>query len=159
MRSISEIRESPNFQRLKNSIEFKAERRSTWIVGIFCLILILLMFTVGSLNSAGTARVVIGTIIMIPCLLYQLYRLVRIFSHIDSYTYTETILDHPRQGFRGAMYFTVRVRNRFGKEIDVDTNHIFSRAEPNFEDYLNQKVLIGYNNDTELVVVIKKLSS
>ena len=157
MRSFSEIKESPNFQRLKNSVEFKAEWRSTWIVGVFCLILIFLMFTVGSLHSANTARSVIGTIIMIPCLLYQLYRLVRIFFHIDSYTYTEAVLDRPKQGYKGSMYFTVRVRNRFGKEIDVDTNRIFSRAEPNFEDYLNQKVLIGYNNVTGLVVVIKKL--
>lgn len=157
MRSFSEIRESPNYQRLKNSVEFKAEWRSTWIVGVFCLILILLMFTVGSLNSADTARAVIGTIIMIPCLLYQVYRLVRIFFHMESFTYTEAVLDRPKQGYKGSMYFTVRVRNRFGKEIDVDTNRIFSRAEPSFEDYVNQKVLIGYNNVTGLVVVIQKL--
>jgi hypothetical protein len=157
MRSFSEIRESPNYQRLKNSVEFKAEWRSTWIVGVFCLILILLMFTVGSLNSADTARAVIGTIIMIPCLLYQVYRLVRIFFHMDSFTYTEAVLDRPKQGYKGSMYFTVRVRNRFGKEIDVDTNNIFNRNEPCFEDYVNQKVLIGYNNVTGLVVVIKKL--
>lgn len=158
MRSFSEIKESPDFQRLKNSVEFKAEWRSSLIVVIFSQILILLMFTVGSLHSADTARAVIGAIIMISCLLYQLYRLVRIFFHMESYTYTEAVLDRPKQGYKGSMYFTVRVRNRFGKEIDVDTNRIFSRAEPSFEDYVNQKVLIGYNNVTGLVVVIKKLS-
>lgn len=158
MRSFSEIKESPNFQRLKNSVEFKAEWLSSLIVGIFCLILILLMFTVGSLNSANTARAVIGTIIMIPCLLYQLYRLVRIFFHMDSYTYTEAVLDRPKQGYKGSMYFTVRIRDRSGREFDADTHSIFSRSEPCFEDYVNQKVLIGYNNVTGLVVVIKKLS-
>ena len=157
MRSISEIRESPNYQRLKNSIEFKAEWRSTWIVGIFCQILILLMFTVGSLHSADTARAVIGAIIMIPCLLYQLYRLVRIFFHMESYTYTEAVLDRPKQGYKGSMYFTVRIRDRSGREFDADTNTIFNRSEPCFEDYVNQKVLIGYNNVTGLVVVIQKL--
>ena len=158
MRSFSEIKESPNFQRLKNSVEFKAEWRSTWIVGVFCLILILLMFTVGSLNSADTARAVIGTIIMIPCLLYQVYRLVRIFFHMESFTYTEAVLDRPKQGYKGSMYFTVRIRDRSGREFDANTNNIFNRNEPCFEDYVNQKVLIGYNNDTGLVVVIKKLS-
>ena len=157
MRSFSEIKESPNFQRLKNSVEFKAEWLSSLIVGIFCLILILLMFTVGSLNSANTARAVIGTIIMIPCLLYQLYRLVRIFFHMDSYTYTEAVLDRPKQGYKGSMYFAVRIRDRSGREFDADTHSIFSRSEPCFEDYVNQKVLIGYNNVTGLVVVIQKL--
>ena len=157
MRSFSEIKESPHYQRLKNSVEFKAEWLSSLIVGIFCLILILLMFTVGSLNSAGTARAVIGAIIMIPCLLYQLYRLVRIFFHMESFTYTEAILDRPKQGYKGSMYFTVRIRDRSGREFDADTHSIFSRSEPCFEDYVNQKVLIGYNNDTELVVVIQKL--
>ena len=157
MRSFSEIKESPNYRRLKNSIEFKAEWRSSLIVGIFCQILILLMFTVGSLHSAGTARAVIGAIIMIPCLLYQLYRLVRIFFHMDSYTYTEAVLDRPKQGYQGSMYFTVRIRDRSGREFDADTHSIFSRSEPCFEDYVNQKVLIGYNNVTGLVVVIQKL--
>ena len=157
MRSISEIRESPNYRRLKNSIEFKAEWRSSLIVGIFCQILILLMFTVGSLHSADTARAVIGAIIMIPCLLYQLYRLVRIFFHMDSYTYTEAVLDRPKQGYKGSMYFTVRIQDRSGREFDADTHSIFSRSEPCFEDYVNQRVLIGYNNVTGLVVVIQKL--
>lgn len=158
MRSFSEIKESPNFQRLKNSIEFKAEWRSTWIVCVFCLFLMLLMFAVGSRSEADTARAVIATIIIIPCFLYQLYRLVRIFFRMDSYTYTEAVLDRPRQGYKGSMYFTVRVRNRSGQEFDADTNAIFNRMEPCFEDYVNQRVLIGYNNVTELVVVIQKLS-
>ena len=155
MRSISEIRESPNFQRLKNSIEYKTELRNVMVIGGVFGTLSLIILLIGENTGIG----VIYALMCAGLIIYQIYRLLRIFSCMDSYTYTETILDHPRQGFRGAMYFTVRVRNRFGKEIDVDTNHIFSRAEPNFEDYLNQKVLIGYNNDTELVVVIKKLSS
>lgn len=156
MRSFSEIKESPNYRRLKNSVEFKAERRSTLVVGIFCLILILLM-TAAAGTSRGTARAVIGFVIMIPCFLYQLYRLVRIFFHMDSYTFTEVLLDQPKQGYKGSMYFTVRIRDRSGQEFETDTNAIFSRSEPCFEDYVNQKALIGYNNDTELVVVIKKL--
>lgn len=157
MRSFSEIKEFPNYRRLKNSVEFKAERRSTLVVGIFCLILILLMAAAAG-TSRGTARAVIGFVIMIPCFLYQLYRLVRIFFHMDSYTFTEVLLDQPKQGYKGSMYFTVRIRDRSGQEFETDTNAIFSRSEPCFEDYVNQKALIGYNNDTELVVVIKKLS-
>jgi len=157
MRSFSEIKESPNYRRLKNSVEFKAERRSTLVVSIFCLILILLMAAAAG-TSRGIARAVIGFVIMIPCFLYQLYRLVRIFFHMDSYTFTEVLLDQPKQGYKGSMYFTVRIRDRSGQEFETDTNAIFSRSEPCFEDYVNQKALIGYNNDTELVVVIKKLS-
>lgn len=156
MRSLSEIKESPHYQRLKNSVEFKAERRSTWIVGIFCLILMLLMAAAAG-SSRGMARSVIGFVVMLPCFLYQLYRLVRIFFHMDSYTYTEVLLDQPKQGYKGSMYFQVRLRDRSGREFETDTNAIFSRSEPCFEDYVNQKALVGYNNTTELVVVIKKL--
>ena len=156
MRSFSEIRQSPNYQRLKNSVEFKAERRSTLVVGIFCLILILLM--AAAAGSRSTARSAIGFVVLFPCFLYQLYRLVRIFFHMDSYTYTEAVLDQPRQGYKGSMYFQVRLRDRSGREFCANTNSIFSGSEPCFDDYVNQKALIGYNNHTELVVVIKKLS-
>jgi hypothetical protein len=39
----------------------------------------------------------------------------------------------------------------------VDTANMFSSGEPMLEDYVNQKVLIGYNEETELVAVIQKL--
>lgn len=157
MHSLSEIKESPNFRRLKDSVEYKAERRNTWIIGLFCLILILLMFAAGADGGADSARTVLAAILIIPCFLYQLYRLVRIFFHIDSYTFSEVMLDQPKQGYRGSLYFQIRVRDRYGREFDTDTNRIFGRAEPCFEDYVNQKVLIGYNHRTALTVVIRKL--
>ena len=88
----------------------------------------------------------------------QLYRVFHIFSHIDSYTYTEAFLDRPHLCNRGTRYFTVRIRDCFGREFDANTNNIFNKNEPCFEDYIDQKVLIGYNNVTGLVVVIEKLS-
>ena len=155
MRSISEIRESPNFQRLKNSVEFKSKLRTTLIIGCFFVILWLIILSAQEITIIEILFILISSGLII----YQLYRAFRIFSHIDSYTYTEALLDRPHLGNRGTRYFTVRIRDCFGREFDANTNNIFNRNEPCFEDYIDQKVLIGYNNDTELVVVIKKLSS
>ena len=153
MRSFSEIRESPNYQRLKNSVEFKTELRNTVVVSCtFGALWILLLLT-----QEITIIEILFILISSGLIMNQLYRVFHIFSHIDSYTYMEALLDRPHLCSRGTRYFTVRIRDRSGREFDADTHSIFSRSAPCFEDYVNQKVLIGYNNVTGLVVVIQKL--
>ena len=67
------------------------------------------------------------------------------------------MLDKPHAGYKGGVYFTVTVTDRRGNRRQVDTANMFSSGEPMLEDYVNQKVLIGYNEETELVAVIQKL--
>ena len=160
MRSLSELREHPNFQRLKDSVEFKSQKRTLLVISIFFLLFLLLL-----IGTSGSAYAQYKNLFywfmyiffFFPCVVYTFYRTAKIFFHIDCYSFTEAVLDRPKQGVRGAMYFTVTLRDRSGREFEADTNQIFSRGTPNFEEYMNQKALIGYNEKTELVVVIKRL--
>lgn len=160
MRTLSQIRESPNYERLKNSVEVKSCVRDCLIFGIIVAIYTLLI-TIPIQSHGGTGDIavlwLIYLLVFIPLFLYMVYKLVEVFLYIDCYSFTEVVLDRPRLGYRGAMGFTVTVRDRQGRELEADTRQIFSRSNPNFEDYVNQRALIGYNNKTERVVVVKKL--
>lgn len=157
MRSLSEIRESPNFERLIHSVEMKAAKKDALISGIILAIFVLLIF-IPDTDSGDKGFLWLALLFgLLPLLVHTLYRLAEIFFHINSYTFTEAMLDHPRQGLRGVMAFTVTLRDGRGREFQTDTSFIFCRGEPNFEDYVNQKALIGYNSETNRVVVIKRL--
>lgn len=157
MRSAMDIREHPNFDRLKNSVEAKAVKKDIIMIGSFLLFYTLLL----CIPSRDTRDKIILWLIyffgLIPFFLYQIYHFAEMFFHIDRYTFTEVTLDHPKQGYRGAMAFAVTLQSRSGQKIEEETSYIFSRGEPNFEDYVNRKALIGYNDKTQRVVVIKKL--
>lgn len=157
MRSLSEIRESPNYERLKHSVEAKACGKDCLAMGIMLLIFTLLLCIPGSDAADVFILWLLYLFGILPLFLYTLYKLLEIFLHIDCYSFTEVVLDQPRQGYKGAMYFTVILRDRQGRELEMDTRQIFSRGNPNFEDYVNQRALIGYNDKTERVVVVKKL--
>ena len=158
MRSLSEIRESPNYDRLRNSVEAKACTKDCVIVGILFAVFTLIM----ALPTNNAATQVLSWLaylfLIFPFFLYAVYKLVEIFLHIDSYAFTEVVFDHPRLGYRGSMSFAVTLDDRQGRKLELETGPIFSHGSPNFEEYVNQKVLVGYNDKTERVVVIKKIS-
>ena len=153
---LSKVRESPNYERLRISVEATACKKDCLVTGILAF-----FFTLFLCIPNDDADVIILWLLyllgILPLFLYFLYKLVEIFLYINCYSFTETVLDCPRQGYKGAMYFTVTLRDRQGREVKVDTRHIFSQGTPNFEEYANQRALIGYNDKTEQVVVVKKL--
>lgn len=160
MRALSEIRESPNYERLKNSVEVRSCGRDCLIFGIITAVYSLIVtLPVKRYGGSGDTAVLwmLYLLVILPFFLYMIYKLVEVFLYINYYTFTEVVLDRPRQGYKGAMYFTVILRDRQGRELEADTRQIFSRGNPNFEDYVNQRALIGYNDKTERVVVVKKL--
>ena len=156
MRALSEIRESPNYEQLKTSVEAKSCAQEC-LVSIFFLIVFAIPLFIGENTSKTFMLWLMELFGFLPLFLYTLYKLIEIFLWIDCYSFTEVVLDRPQQGYKGAMYFTVILRDRQGRELEVDTRQIFSRSSPSFEDYVNQRALIGYNDKTERVVVVKKL--
>ena len=161
---LQKIKDSPNYETLKHSVQYRFERKQFWIIAIVlgalylftlpaCLDLIL--FEPG--RDGGIAALLLMSFIVLPLIAYFAYRWLRLFLYIDRWCFSEAVLDKPHAGYKGGVYFTVTVTDRRGNRIQADTANMFSSGEPRLEDYVNHKVLVGYNEETELVAVIKKL--
>ena len=159
MNWLPRIKESPNYDRLIQSVEFRATRRDALVVWIATAALLLLS---GAGLSGGRAKTmasfVVTILLMVPFSLYYVYRFVILFVRIERWTFTEAVLDKPHMGSRGSAYFTVTVRDRSGRELQRDTSSLFhSYSEPCFDDCVNKTALIGYNDETDTVAVIQIL--
>ena len=157
MQRLSQIREHRHYETLKNSVEHRHDRR----VAIFvtaATVVILLLSSIGIERARSVVASAVGMMIMIPYSLYCIYRAVIPFVAMDSYAFTEVMLDQPHSGGKNGMYFTVTLRDRMGREFQTETRTIFGNvSDPVFEDYINQKALIAYNEKTETVLVIQRI--
>ena len=94
-----------------------------------------------------------------PILVFCAIRTINIFRHPESYHFCKTVLCNPRGGsIRDTIKFTVLIEDADGNKFAADTHSIFTthRGYPNLalEDYVNQTVTVGYNEETGQVVVI-----
>ena len=93
-----------------------------------------------------------------PILLFLLYRTWKIFRQAEHYILQEAVLDNPSGGWgRNTIRFTVTVNDSEGHRHRVDTHGIFATRSlfgPNLENYVNRKVRVAYNEETETLVVI-----
>lgn len=160
MLSFSEIKEHRHYKTIKNSVEF---RHNLWwalfvsAATAFFLALTLIRPDV-PLKSRSMVSAFFGFCIMVPYSLYRIYRVVIPFFYMDSYCFTEALLDQPHHRGKGSMYFAVTLRDRMGREFEADTHAIFSYGwSPIFEEYINKKALIAYNEKTGTVLVIKRI--
>lgn len=160
MQRLSEIKEHRYYETIKNSVEHRHDRRTAIFVSTATAVMLALIFI--AFNHLQQARSIMAIVmvlfILLPYSLYCTYRAAIPFFYMDSYSFTETMLDHPHSAGRNGMYFTVKLRDRWGFEFEAETHTIFGNAfEPIFEDYINQKALIAYNEKTETVLVIKRI--
>lgn len=164
MSSMQKIKDSPHYLRLKESVQYRYDRKQFMIIcaifgGFFLLVL---LPTLPLIDNPSGAEIVwlflfIIALFSLPFVLYYSYHWLAIFRHIDSYIFCEVLLDQPHVEGRGGVRFTVEFTDRHGKRLKRDTGTLFSSDwEPFLEDYNNQKVLIGYNEETDRVVVIKR---
>lgn len=158
---LHKIKASPYYERLKNSVQYRYDRRQFLIfAGVFGVILLLILFMFFALWSASQevdALLLLMLELLAPLILivYFAFRWLDIFTHIDSYIFCRVRLDHPHTQYRGGVSFTVEFTDRHGKILRRDTAAMFSSDwEPTLEEYNNQTVLIGYNEETDRVVVI-----
>jgi len=164
MKSIRGIRESPHYEKLKNSLERRVARNNAVTNGIITAVCLLLI-TIPAVMANDPAVYVLAFLpilmIMVPMVLFYVGRMVLIYQSIERYIFCEAVLDQPHGGFgRDCMYFTVTLRDRSGREFKADTNGIFYTRgimNPLLEDCINKKALIAYNEETERVVVVKIL--
>ena len=164
MHWLAKIKDSPNYPRLKNSVQYRFDRKQFFLIaGVLgvCYLLILpsaldlLRFERG--REGGIALLVLMSVIILPLIAWFAYRWLRLFVHIDAWCFSEAVLDKPHAGYKGGVYFTVEITDRRGNKKLVDTDKIFGIQEPRLEDYVNRSVLIGYNEETEVVALIRRL--
>lgn len=156
---LQRIKDSPNYPRIKNSVEFKAQRRHALFVWICtAAVLLLAVLTGPGKNPKSTVSLAIMLPFVILYSLYYVYRVGVLFWKMERWSFSETTLDRPHMGYKSGAWFTVTVRDRSGRELEKETSKIFSTgAGPIFEDYVNRRVLIAYNDETDTVAVIRKL--
>ncbi len=166
MHFFGKIKDSPNYERLKNSVQYRYDRWQFRIIGIFCAILILPMLALLSLGigvKGAEVAVAFGIVYMLAMLCmvaYFAYHWLEIFRYMDSYIFCQVRLDQPHVAGRSGVKFTVEFTDRHGKLQKRDTDTMFSSHwEPYLEDYNNKIVLIGYNEETDRIVIIQRLDT
>lgn len=159
------MKESPNFQRIRGSLDHIHGRRQVLIISCIFGPVLLLFLPVLILVAehpdgiAGALMTMLWMFVLLGFWAYLLYKWVQIYLHIDSYIFCQAKLDHPHVRGRGGTYYTVEFTDRHGNRLQRDTVDMFtSSAEPYLEDYNNQTVLIGYNEKTDRLVVIGQVN-
>lgn len=158
---LHKIKASPYYERLKNSVQYRYDRRQFLIIsgafGVVFLLILFMFFALWSVSQEVGALLLLMLELLVPLFLivYSAFRWLDIFTHIDSYIFCQVKLDRPHIEGRGGAHFTVEFTDRHGKRLQRDTSKMFSSQwEPFLEEYNNQTVLIGYNEETDRVVVI-----
>ena len=94
-----------------------------------------------------------------PFLVFCIIRTFNIFRHLESYHFCKTKLSNPKGGsLRDTIKFTLLLEDADGGKFIADSHSIFhthtSMFGLGFEDYVNQTVTAGYNEETGQVVII-----
>ena len=95
-----------------------------------------------------------SAVICVPLILWGIYHLCHIFKNVERYRFFEETMAHPQSAWGRSMYFVIQLEGR-----TVETRaifHAYGLLAPQFNDYIDQKALIGYNDVTEELVVIRK---
>lgn len=120
---------------------------------LYAVALLMMLRQLPSEYRLGIAFVLF-CILVLPVLLFCLWRSYSIFQKSGSYCFYRAVLDRPKAGLlRDTMYFTVVLDRKYV----VDTHSIFqirSLFGPELECYVNQTVTVAYNEETGSVVVI-----
>lgn len=127
-----------NIKQIKKSLDFKYYLFWTVITGVF---LILFFMPIIFVNEA-----IIYFIIWLPIFLYYLVRLILLFKDAKNYKFYEVEFKE-FHAFSRRIYFSIAI-NLDGSIIKRDTKAIFSASSfsiNNIENYINRKVMIGYN--------------
>lgn len=149
-------------QKLRGSLERKVVLRELILIGLLWAVMAVICwvkFREPYLQEAGVIMQVVTAVVILPFLGFYLWRAVNIFRKADQYIFCQCKLSSPHQRYwaRGMMYFTVVMEDETLGRFPVETHAIFASygfIEPLLETYINSTVTVGYNLETEMVVVI-----
>jgi hypothetical protein len=163
---IQKIKDSPYYSRIKDSLEYRHERQRFLIYGgIFAAILAIfvLLRATGEAVDADMVIYLFFGLILGGFWLYTGYQWLELFLHMDRYIFFQARLDQPHvhSGRYGAsISFTVNFTNRSGKTLTRETAALFSsNRTPFLEDYNNKIVQLAYNEETDRLVVLRRIDA
>lgn len=148
-------------RKLRQSMEL-----SYYIKNLVIFSLIYLISGGMAVLSSGTAQqptmwLTMGIVLAVcyaPLLGFFLWRIFGIFRQAEHYSFCRATLDQPHAGIiRNTMNFSVLLELPDGTRLVRSTHSIFMThgfMAPRLEDYVNREVTVGYNEETETVVVI-----
>ena len=146
---------------LRDSLEMRCLWRDAILSTVLVLLLVGLRSCTGNLNrdEAQMVGAIACTVTLVPFWCFWIYRSIQILRRVEGYRFYKCRLSSPHQRpfLKGAMYFTVVIEDENGTRFIRDTHAIFQShgvMDPLLEDYINQTVTVGYNRETEMVVVI-----
>jgi amino acid transporter len=150
-------------EQLKNSLDMVSVRMYLFVAGMVGLISgIFALFCVPKPPFGPSPWLVFGlmaAIGVVPLLIFCLWRTISIFRCPGSYHFCKAKLSNPKGGrIRDTIRFLVVLEDMDGNKFTAYTHSIFhthkSSAGLALEDYVNQEVTVGYNEETGQVVVI-----
>ena len=149
-------------EKLKNSLDMVSLRMYLFMAGIVGLtegvVVLLGPRTYGS-PSKWIIFLIMAAISVLPILIFCACRTISIFRCPESYHICKAKLCNPKGGrIRDTIRFLVFLEDRNGWPITAYTHSIFQTHKSMFglalEEYINQEVTIGYNEETGQVVVM-----
>lgn len=157
MKNIQEIRRV-----LWHSLDMAAVKLLLfWAMVVNVILFAVLFFTSMGMDPAERWTVILTmmAVCLLPFLILCLWRTVQTFRKAESYIFCTATLSNPMGGrFRDSIKFRVLLEDADGYKFVADTHSIFSTHKDltglGFEDYVNKKATIAYNEETGNVVVI-----
>ena len=153
------LKDSPNYENIVKSLDFRFGRRQTLGIAILAVLIILIARAKDPYATLDTMAPLLITygIILGPTLLVCLIRWLDIFIKPDGYIFFTAVLDQPNPGYKRGIYYTIKGTDRKGRPIVANTRKMFDRiVPPTFEEYNNLKVLVGYNERTGRLIIVRK---
>ena len=156
--SKSKIRE-----KLKNSLDMVNVHLWLFVAGMVALLEgVMVLFLISGPPFGPSRWGAYGIMLLIsvvPILIFCAWRTIQIFRCPESYHFCKAKLSNPKGGrVRDTIRFLVVLEDAEGYRFTAYTHSIFhthkSAAGLALEDYVNQEVTIGYNEETGQVVVI-----
>ena len=128
-----------------------------WAVG-YVLCLAILFFEVRGTPQAIAITAIFTSVLFLVPLGYWLLRVWKIFRRMEAYVFCSTELNQPHHApFRREMFSFMGVMETGEGRFAVETYPIFAGRgiiQPLMEDYVGRTVTLGWNRETENVVVI-----
>ena len=163
---MNQIKKSPHYPLLRQSLEYRHCRKAFFVSLVFVVLFTVptffLVFSEGD-RRGSDPELFFFFLVALAAIGYSIFRgysWLQIFLHMEDYTFfTATLLKpivtHSR--FHHSVRYSLTFPNMDGTVITRETASMFRNyADPCLEDYNGKQVMMGYNEVTDRLVVIKR---
>lgn len=163
---MTRIKNSPHYAKLRESLEYYHCRKRFFTsliwVGLVAVPTFFPRIFWGGVSVGGKlALCILLSLFFIGYSIYCAYQWWQIFLYMDDYTFfpvslTKPIVTHTR--YTHSVRYTLTFPNSQGEIITRETASMFHNdTDPCLQDYNGKTVLVGYNEKTDRLVIIKRV--